>query len=165
MFFSTRFSEFLLVCASPVQTTVSTEFSTNGVLVQHLLAAFIPLTCQNSIVFGPSCNLSNAACTTLQPCQNNGTCIDNNTQAHGYSCSCPPGFAGSGCHLDQRPSHPPIAVMECAITFIVTMDVLKYGFGVDPIDRRAQKSKKAKQKKQPSPLIVRFLYVNQPAVE
>ena len=67
---------------------------------------FIPDECPDATSFGPYCNVSATACTTLQPCGNNGTCTDNNTQAPGYSCNCASGFAGAQCQLDQRPCQP-----------------------------------------------------------
>ncbi len=43
----------------------------------------------------------------LQPCQNNnGTCKNNDTEPHGYSCPCLWGFNGTQCQVDHRPCEP-----------------------------------------------------------
>jgi hypothetical protein len=39
----------------------------------------------------------------LQPCQNNGTCNNTNTNVDGYNCTCLHGFDGSQCQYDNRP--------------------------------------------------------------
>ena len=46
-----------------------------------------------------------------------------------------------------------IVALICVAIFIVTMDVLKYGFGVDPTERYARKENDPHY-------IVRFIYVN-----
>ena len=70
------------------------------------VSGFVPAACPNASTIGANCNVSTTACITLEPCQNNGTCVDNDTIIHGYSCKCPMGFSGSGCQLDQRPCQP-----------------------------------------------------------
>ena len=52
----------------------------------------------------------------------------------------------------------------CLMIFIVVMDVLKYGFGIDPVDRQAERSKKVNAKKNRITTILRFIYVNPPSV-
>ncbi|XP_014288431.1 neurogenic locus protein delta [Halyomorpha halys] len=44
---------------------------------------------------GLFCNQDLNYCTNHKPCKNNGTCF--NTGQGSYTCSCPPGFAGSDC--------------------------------------------------------------------
>ncbi len=44
----------------------------------------------------------------LEPCQNNVNCTNDNTTANGYNCTCPPGFNGEQCQLDNRPCKPNI---------------------------------------------------------
>ena len=67
---------------------------------------FIPPSCPNRNQMGIHCNISAMPCNILKPCQNNGTCIDNNTISHGYTCSCPSGFNGTNCEIDIRPCKP-----------------------------------------------------------
>ncbi|CAF0838067.1 unnamed protein product [Adineta steineri] len=61
----------------------------------------MPFCGQNKI--GLTCNISSAPCDMMQLCENNGTCINNNSIADGYSCSCSQGFNGSNCEIDNRP--------------------------------------------------------------
>jgi len=42
----------------------------------------------------------------LKPCQNSGTCYNNNTLSYGYVCLCLSGFNGTQCELDYRPCKP-----------------------------------------------------------
>jgi hypothetical protein len=42
----------------------------------------------------------------LKPCRNNGNCTNDNTTANAYICTCPPGFDGAQCQLDNRPCKP-----------------------------------------------------------
>ena len=46
---------------------------------------------------------SPTACDVLQPCQNNGTCIPNNTVSAGFQCVCLPNLNGAFCEIDRRP--------------------------------------------------------------
>ena len=59
-----------------------------------------------------------------------------------------------------------IAIISVAIV-IVTMDVLKYCFGIDPVgptraELQAAKRKKYKKKRKKPPKIVRYIYVHAP---
>ena len=49
---------------------------------------------------------SSIACSILQPCQNNGTCISNSSASAGFQCVCPLGFTGTFCEIDRRPCKP-----------------------------------------------------------
>jgi hypothetical protein len=44
--------------------------------------------------------------------------------------------------------------------FIVIMDVLKYCFGIDPVDKERERIRRQKQAKKRKPVIQRFVYVN-----
>jgi hypothetical protein len=39
----------------------------------------------------------------LKPCQNNGSCTNDNSTLYGYVCSCLTGFNGTECQYDYRP--------------------------------------------------------------
>ena len=64
--------------------------------------SFLPSRCANSDTAGPFCNVSNTPCNVLQPCFNNGTCIDTNNTKYGYICRCSSHFNGTECQLDHR---------------------------------------------------------------
>jgi len=42
----------------------------------------------------------------LTPCQNDGTCVNDNTTLIGYICLCPSGFDGTECQNDNRVCQP-----------------------------------------------------------
>ncbi|CAF3926842.1 unnamed protein product, partial [Adineta steineri] len=69
---------------------------------EQLSNIFYPHACENSTEIGSHCDVSNAPCNQLQPCLNNGTCSNNDTNVHGYFCLCPEGFNGTECQLDFR---------------------------------------------------------------
>ncbi len=48
--------------------------------------------------------------------------------------------------------------------FIIIMDILKYCFGIDPVDKDRQLIRRNKQEKKRKPVIQRFVYVNAPSV-
>ena len=50
-----------------------------------------------------------------------------------------------------------IAAMLMAAMFVMTLDVLKYGFSMDIIDEEAEKKKKRE-----APIFFRFIYVHTP---
>jgi LPS O-antigen subunit length determinant protein (WzzB/FepE family) len=52
------------------------------------------------------------------------------------------------------------------LVFVITLDVLKYGFHIDPaedIQRRKWRKGIQKKQKKPPPVIKRFKYVNKPS--
>ncbi|XP_018619627.1 protein delta homolog 1 isoform X1 [Scleropages formosus] len=50
---------------------------------------------------GESCELKTGPCLTNgSPCQNGGTCMDDDGWAAHSTCLCPPGFAGDFCEID-----------------------------------------------------------------
>ncbi len=42
----------------------------------------------------------------LQPCQNDGSCFNNDTIPYGFNCLCLSGFSGAQCEFDDRPCKP-----------------------------------------------------------
>jgi hypothetical protein len=59
-------------------------------------------TCSRPTQIGSFCNISSTLCDMLQPCQNNATCINNNTAIGGYSCICLSNFNGTECQYDYQ---------------------------------------------------------------
>ena len=64
---------------------------------------FVPTVCPNASYIGQNCSVSNKLCDIAKPCQNNGTCYNDDTRQDGYVCLCPRGFNGTRCELDFRP--------------------------------------------------------------
>ncbi|CAF0862455.1 unnamed protein product [Adineta steineri] len=73
---------------------------------EQLLQSFTPPTCPSSTSIGLTCSISSTSCDMLNPCQNNGLCIDDNTTLSDYICLCPYGFDGQQCQTDYRPCQP-----------------------------------------------------------
>ncbi|XP_036450000.1 protein delta homolog 1 [Colossoma macropomum] len=56
---------------------------------------------------GKNCQLKKGLCLTNgSPCQNGGTCMDNNGSDSHLSCLCPPGFTGDFCEIDVDKCEP-----------------------------------------------------------
>ncbi|CAF0875504.1 unnamed protein product [Adineta steineri] len=81
-------------------TTINV-FTTSLEKVQPSVSIFIAVQCNDTTYIGSNCNISNNICDIANPCQNNGTCINNTFDS--YICLCPSGFNGTYCELDQRP--------------------------------------------------------------
>ncbi len=59
-----------------------------------------------------------------------------------------------------------IIAMTVVVMFVVIMDILKYCFGIDPVDEERERIRRAKQaKKRKRPVIQRFIYVNAPSAQ
>lgn len=108
-------------------------------------------------------------------CLNNGVC---QPLLLNYSCKClGDSFTGVHCQIVTKKTDrlqkaarsfaciAMIAVIS-AVLFFVTLDVLKYGFDIDPVHAERQRyvnqSNKAKRRK--SPFILYFLHVTGPHV-
>ena len=65
--------------------------------------SFYPPACPNYPYIGSNCTTVGTSCDQLQPCANDGTCIDANLTVQGYVCVCMTGFNGTYCELDYRP--------------------------------------------------------------
>lgn len=55
--------------------------------------------------------------------------------------------------------------MASIVIFVIVMDILQYGFGIDPVETERQIMRREKQAKKRRPIIQRFLYVNTPSSE
>ena len=54
----------------------------------------------------PPCDISNTLRYLLDPCQHDGTCVNNGSDPDGYTCQCSWGFDGDRCERDIRPCKP-----------------------------------------------------------
>ena len=61
-------------------------------------------------------------------------------------------------------SYIAILAISMVVGFIVIMDLLKYGFGIDPVREERQRllQEKPVKKRRPPPVIQRFIYVHRP---
>ena len=107
------------------------------------------------------------------PCLNRGVC---RPLPGNYTCEClGESYSGRHCEITARKTiiynilsktiaYIAILIMASAVMFIVIIDILKYCFGIDPVEeerKRMRREKRAKRRKRP--VIQRFVYVNAPA--
>lgn len=92
-----------------------------------------------------------------------------------YSCLCLTGsYSGQLCEITEQKIYIRqtvsksfayiviIAIIGVAVV-VVTMDVLKYCFGIDPVGRERRVKKYGKRKKKMKPMqIIRFKYIHAP---
>ncbi|CAF1250224.1 unnamed protein product [Adineta steineri] len=87
------------------KTTYETGSMTNhyDFLAQSLskLPFFVAPPCSNEYKIGMNCSSSIAPCDILNPCQNYGTCFNNNETLYGYTCNCTSDFSGSECEINR----------------------------------------------------------------
>ncbi len=112
-------------------------------------------------------------------CLNNGLC---RPLLLNYSCEClGTSFSGRHCETVSQSTvihkavsksfgYVAILFLTSMILFFVIMDVLKYGFGIDPskgeLEKIRRRRRKPLRKAKPPPVIQKFVYVNaQPPLE
>jgi hypothetical protein len=107
-------------------------------------------------------------------CMNNGVC---RPLFLNYTCEClGESFSGRHCEITatkikifQRVSKSfaliAIIVIISVAMFIIIMDILKYWFGINPTRQDLKRIRRRKQaQKRKSPVVIRFIYVNQSPV-
>ncbi|CAF4098505.1 unnamed protein product [Adineta steineri] len=87
-----------LTSTTNLNITTTTSYLNGG---QSTSSIFLP-TCSTPLSIGSNCNTSASICDIRQPCQNNSTCLNDNTTIRGYKCNCLPGFNGTECQYDYR---------------------------------------------------------------
>ena len=55
-----------------------------------------------------------------------------------------------------------VIALVCVVAFVITMDILKYCFGIDPVKEERERIRREKRMKNRRPVIQRFTYVNAP---
>jgi hypothetical protein len=107
---------------------------------------------------------------------NNGVC---RPLLLNYTCECVGDNFYSGRHceisatkiliyktISKSFAYVAIIAMTVVAMFVVIMDILKYFFGIDPVDEEREKIQRAKRMiKRKRPVIQRFIYVNAPPVQ
>jgi hypothetical protein len=102
------------------------------------------------------CELVDNMCFNIT-CQNKGRCISSHLS---WSCNCLDPLLYSGTYCEHKSSSlitkeilsksfasVAITAIIVVMLFVVIMDILKYGFGIDPVDRERQLMKSKQEKK------------------
>jgi hypothetical protein len=104
-------------------------------------------------------------------CENNGVC---RPLFRDYRCEClGDSFSGERCEIvaikikiyrivSKSFAYVAIIALIIVAMFIVIMDILKYCFGIDPVEIERERMRRQKQAKKRKPFIQRFIYVNAP---
>ena len=104
-------------------------------------------------------------------CQNNAVC---RPLVGGYKCEClGDSFSGDLCEITATKikvlrvvsksfAFVAILAMVSVVLFVVIMDILKYGFGIDPVREERERLRRERRAKHRKPVIQRFTYVNAP---
>ena len=111
-------------------------------------------------------------------CLNNGVC---RPSFMNYTCEClDESYSGRHCEnvatsrvilktVTKSLGYIAMIVLGVVVGFFVIMDVLKYGFGIDPVKEEREKIRRAKaierMKKRRRVLVQKFTYVNEPSTE
>jgi hypothetical protein len=119
---------------------------------------------------GVHCEMKVNYCENVT-CENNGVC---RPLFRNYSCEClGDSYSGRHCEITSQKtfvrkivskslSYIAILSLASVVGFIVIMDILKYGFGIDPVHEERERLRRKKQVKKHKPVIQRFVYVNEP---
>lgn len=122
--------------------------------------------------YGKHCEIIDDHCQSF-PCQNNAVC---QPLPGSYECKClHDSYSGRNCEIvgikiktlrfvSKSFATVAIAILVCTGSFIVIMDILKYGFAIDPVEPERRRLRQQRLAKRRKPIIQRFVYVNAPAV-
>ena len=55
-----------------------------------------------------------------------------------------------------------IIALICVAAFVIIMDILKYCFGIDPVEEERERMRREKRAKKHRPVVQRFTYVSAP---
>jgi hypothetical protein len=92
-----------------------------------------------------------------------------------YTCECLDGYSGQYCEniakriiiykiVSKSLSYIAIIAIVSVAMFVLIMDILKYCFGIDPVEVERKRLRREKHAKRPKrPVIQRFVYVNAPS--
>lgn len=101
-------------------------------------------------------------------CENKGICRPSLLI---YTCECLYGYYGQHCEtatatlviyqiVSTSFAYVAIIAMGAVVMFVVVMDILKYCFGIDPVEEEREKMRQQRRAKKRKPIIQRFVYVN-----
>ena len=141
-----------MLCVCLLGTCIETS---NTTFIRHCAPGWMGSECQTMIDY----------CRDVS-CLNDGVC---RPTLQNYTCDCLAGsYSGRHCEMKTNQlalyqtvsksfAYVVIIAMMIVAMCIVVLDVMKYCFGIDPIDRRLQ----SKRRKKP-PTIVRYIYIHAP---
>ncbi|CAF1113374.1 unnamed protein product [Adineta ricciae] len=106
-------------------------------------------------------------------CSNNGVC---RPLLRSYKCEClGSSYSGRHCETASKKivifkivsksfAYIAVIALGCVAAFVIIMDILRYGFGIDPVREERVQIRRARlaQRRRRRPLIERFVYVNAP---
>ena len=105
---------------------------------------------------GTYCELETDMCTNIT-CENNGLCISSYLS---WKCQCLDSIDYSGSYCQDKSSSLStketisrsfaivvIVALCCVVGFVIIMDILKYGFKIDPVDRERHRLQLEEEKK------------------
>jgi len=119
---------------------------------------------------GQHCELIVDFCAN-QTCQNNAIC---RPSFRNFTCEClGENYSGRYCEIvstkikiykivSKSFAYVGILAICMVIGFIIIMDILKYGFGIDPVEPERRRLRRQQLLKKHKPVIQRFVYVNAP---
>ena len=119
---------------------------------------------------GDHCETQIDYCTNVI-CQNNGVC---RSSLLNFTCEClGDSYSGRYCEITatdvkirevavKSVAYVAILSLLFAGSFIILMDILTYGFGIDPVKIERKKTLRRKQLKKRKPVIQRFIYIPAP---
>lgn len=130
-------------------------------------------TCQCRCVgkyHGAHCELQVDLCQNFT-CENQGVCV---SRADHAACLCVGSgfYSGDRCEIVETKrivlgvvaksfSWLAILILICFALFIIIMDLLKYVFGIDPVEVERKKMREERRRRR-RPVVQHFVYVNAP---
>lgn len=117
---------------------------------------------------GKHCEIIDDHCAGVT-CKNKGVC---RPSFRTYTCEClAESFSGQHCEIvatkiqiykivSKSFAYVGIIVMTSVALFIIIMDILKYGLGIDPVETERNRTRRKIQIKKRRPTVQRFIYVN-----
>ena len=117
---------------------------------------------------GEHCETKTNYCQNIT-CENNGVC---RPLFMNYTCEClGESYSGRHCEIISNQmiirqtitkslSYIAIIALTIVAMFIVVMDILKYCFGIDPVQEERDRLRKNKKIQKRKPVIQKFVYVN-----
>ncbi|CAF0838920.1 unnamed protein product [Adineta steineri] len=118
---------------------------------------------------GSNCEIHMNYCQNVT-CQNNGVC---RSLTKNYTCEClSDSYSGRYCQIESNTlvlhqivsksfAFIAIIAMASVMMIVIVMDIMKYCFGIDAINKDLKRIRQRKKvRKHKTPIVIRFIYVN-----